>query len=109
MHAGLNEGDGCPPEKRTNMSLKEKSIWLGTCGSWWLCHTARAFEQRNVLAGLWISDKNATRLASALYHRCWPYHLAMKLFYHWARKSGWRNFFIFLSLVAPLAAISKMA
>ena len=66
------------------VALKEKSIWLGSCGGWYLPHTARALQQRNVLAGLWISNKNSTGLPPELYRRCWIFHLAMKLFYRWA-------------------------
>jgi glycosyltransferase involved in cell wall biosynthesis len=57
-------------------------VLLGTCGSWYLRQTAKAFSQRNALAGLWISDKNSTGIPSEKYRRCWPYHLAMKPFYH---------------------------
>jgi glycosyltransferase involved in cell wall biosynthesis len=59
-------------------------IILTTCGAWWLRHTAKAFEQRDSLAGLWISDKNATEILPDHYRRCWPFHLAMKPFYHGA-------------------------
>jgi glycosyltransferase involved in cell wall biosynthesis len=67
-----------------NVDLKEKSIWLGACGGAHLGNTARAFYQRNKLAGLWITNKNAFGLPPSLYRRCWPFHLVMKLFYHWA-------------------------
>jgi glycosyltransferase involved in cell wall biosynthesis len=59
-------------------------VLLATCGSWHLRQTARAFEDRGALAGLWISDKNSTGIAADKYRRCWPYHLAMKPFYHLA-------------------------
>ena len=45
----------------------------------------QAFEERGALAGLWISDKNSTGLPPDKYHRCWPFHLAMKPFYHLMR------------------------
>ena len=45
---------------------------------------ARALQEREALAGLWISDKNTTGIAPDKYRRCWPYHLAMKPFYHLA-------------------------
>jgi glycosyltransferase involved in cell wall biosynthesis len=67
-----------------NPDLKENSIWLGACGSAHLRQTAGAFHHRKALAGLWVSDKNSTRLPPTLYRRCWPHHLAMKLVYHWA-------------------------
>ena len=57
-------------------------VLLTTCGSWHLPHPARAFLERNALAGLWISEKNSTQLPPTHYRRCWPYHVAMKPFYH---------------------------
>ena len=43
---------------------------------------ARALQDRDALAGLWISGKNSTGISADKYRRCWPYHLAMKPFYH---------------------------
>ena len=57
---------------------------LITCGAWYLRQTAQAFHQRQSLAGLWISEKNNTGIPPALYRRCWPFHVAMKPFYHLA-------------------------
>jgi glycosyltransferase involved in cell wall biosynthesis len=62
---------------------------LATGGSWHLRQTARAFQDRNALAGLWISDKNSTALPADKYHRCWPFHLAMKPFYHLTPEACW--------------------
>jgi glycosyltransferase involved in cell wall biosynthesis len=59
-------------------------VLLATCGSWWLPHTAKAFETRGALAGLWTSGKNQTALPAEKFRRCWPFHLAMKPFYHLA-------------------------
>jgi len=64
-------------------------ILLATCGSWYLRQTARAFQDRGALAGLWISDKNSTGLPSNKYHRCWAFHLPMKLFYHLTPTTMW--------------------
>ena len=55
---------------------------LATCGSWHLGQTAKAFEKRAALASLWTSDKNAVAIPTSQYRRCWPFHLAMKPFYH---------------------------
>ena len=63
------------------MKLSPK-VLLATCGAWWLPHTAKAFENRDALAGFWISAKNSTKVSSNLYRRCWPFHTAMKPFYH---------------------------
>jgi glycosyltransferase involved in cell wall biosynthesis len=57
---------------------------LITCGGWYLPNTAKAFNTRGALAGLWISGKNATGVPADKFRRCWPYHLAMKPFYHLA-------------------------
>jgi glycosyltransferase involved in cell wall biosynthesis len=59
-------------------------VLLATCGGWWLPHPAKAFENRGALAGLWISDRNRTSLSADFFRRCWPFHLAMKPFYHFA-------------------------
>jgi glycosyltransferase involved in cell wall biosynthesis len=55
---------------------------LACCGAWALRPTAKALSQRNALAGLWISDKNSTGIPKEEYRRCWPFHLAIKPFYH---------------------------
>ena len=57
---------------------------LATCGGWHLPFTAKAFDARGALAGLWISGKNSTGLPAGKFRRCWPFHLAMKPFYHLA-------------------------
>jgi len=57
-------------------------VLLATCGSWHLRQTAKALDNRTALAGLWISDKNEMAIPASLYRRCWPFHLAMKSFYH---------------------------
>jgi glycosyltransferase involved in cell wall biosynthesis len=77
----------------TNSLQSPKSacqVWLGCAGSWHLRNTAKAFSERKALAGLWISDKNLTAVPSEQYRRCWPYHLAIKPFYHWAPQI-WRE------------------
>jgi glycosyltransferase involved in cell wall biosynthesis len=59
-------------------------IILTTCGGWYLPNTAKGFQARNALAGLWISGKNETAISNDKFRRCWPFHLAMKPFYHGA-------------------------
>lgn len=66
-------------------------VLLATCTSWHLRQTARALHARNALAGLWISDKNSTGIPEGLYRRCWPYHLAMKPFYHCTPQIWWER------------------
>src|SRR5213593_3587408 len=55
---------------------------LAACGAAHLRPIARALQDRQALAGLWICDKNTTEVAPEKFRRCWPYHLAMKPFYH---------------------------
>jgi glycosyltransferase involved in cell wall biosynthesis len=57
---------------------------LAACGSAHLRPIARALQDRQALAGLWICDKNTTGVLPEKYRRCWIYHLAMKPFYHFA-------------------------
>src|SRR5580700_6504237 len=59
-------------------------VLVSTPGSWWLRHTAKAFENRDALACLWVSDKNNTGISAEKFQRCWPFHLAMKPFFHLA-------------------------
>ena len=60
-------------------------IVLAACGSAHLRAISRALQDREALAGVWISDKNSTGISPDKYRRCWAYHLAMKPFYHFAR------------------------
>ena len=62
--------------------MKTPQTLLITCGGWWLPHPARAFQTRNALAGLWITGKNSTGVSGEKFRRGWPFHLAMKPFYH---------------------------
>jgi len=57
-------------------------IVLAACGSAHLRPISRALQDRGDLAGLWISDKNTTGISVDKFRRCWPYHIAMKPFYH---------------------------
>jgi glycosyltransferase involved in cell wall biosynthesis len=59
-------------------------IVLAACGSAHLRPISRALQDRGDLAALWITDKNNTGILPDKFRRCWPYHLAMKPFYHLA-------------------------
>lgn len=59
-------------------------VLLTSCGDWHLPRTARAFQTRDALAGLWIAGKNLPGGDPAKFRRAWLYHLAMKPFYHLA-------------------------
>jgi glycosyltransferase involved in cell wall biosynthesis len=75
-------------------------VLLTTCGSWHLRQTARAFENRGALSSLWISDKNNTGLPPEKFNRCWPFHLAMKPFYHLTPWWCWseKPFYVFFPI-----------
>jgi glycosyltransferase involved in cell wall biosynthesis len=59
-------------------------VLLTTTRNWHLGPAAKALSNRNSLAGLWMADKKPDGLPQEQYRRCWPYHLAMKPFYHFA-------------------------
>jgi glycosyltransferase involved in cell wall biosynthesis len=61
---------------------KNLKVLLSAPGGWHLPHTAKAFEKRQALAGLWISNKNSTGLPRDQYRRCWPFHAVFKPFLH---------------------------
>jgi glycosyltransferase involved in cell wall biosynthesis len=70
-------------------------VLVTTARAWHLRHTARAFSRRGALGGLWMADKNDGAVPENEYRRCWPYHLAMKFFYHctsqiWEEKATYR-------------------
>lgn len=60
------------------------SALLTTPGAWHLREAAIGLQAANSLAGLWITDKNSTRVRQDSYRRCWPFHLLMKPLYHLA-------------------------
>lgn len=59
-------------------------VLLTTTRAWHLAQTARAFSYRKALTGFWMADSKPIGLPLKEYRRCWPYHLAMKPFYHCA-------------------------
>ena len=76
---------------------EQLKVLLATAGGWHLPHTAREMNTRGALAGLWISGKNNTKIPQDKYRRCWPFHLAMKPFYHltpqiWTERAFYFNF-----------------
>lgn len=57
-------------------------VLMTTSRAWHLGQSASALSARRALAGLWMADRNRTAIPPAEFRRCWPYHLAMKPFYH---------------------------
>ena len=64
------------------MNKTPVQVLLATCGAWWLPHTARAFAERDALAGFWITLGNSTGVPH--YRRCWPFQAAMLPLYRFA-------------------------
>jgi glycosyltransferase involved in cell wall biosynthesis len=60
------------------------NVWLVTPGGWHLPNTAKTFEARGSLAGLWISSRNRTGVAAEKFQRSWPFHAALKPWFHLA-------------------------
>jgi len=59
-------------------------ILLASCISQHQQTTADQLRHHGALYELWNSDKLKLPALRRFYRRCWPYHLAAKLFYHWA-------------------------
>jgi glycosyltransferase involved in cell wall biosynthesis len=53
-----------------------------SCGAGRLARIAKAFQDREALAGLWTSEKNRVGIAADKFRRAWSFHLVMKPFYH---------------------------
>lgn len=66
-----------------------------TAGSWHLPHTAKAFEQRGALAGLWMSDRNKGWVPEDRFKWCWPVFVLTKPLWFtplppfWAERLFW--------------------
>ena len=58
-------------------------VLLATCGNWHLPRTAKAFAERDALAGLWITFKNSTQVPPEKFRRCWFFRLALEPWYRW--------------------------
>jgi len=86
------------PPDRSKMAPNPPKVLLIAPG-WYLPNTAKALDTRAALAGLWLANKNSTGVPADRYRRCWPFHLAMKPFYHLATQI-WteRAFYAFFAL-----------
>lgn len=71
------------------------SAVLISAGSWHLRQTGKELQKLDALAGIYLSDKNSTGIKPELYHRCWPFHLAIIPFclLNGPRTTGWSRFF----------------
>jgi glycosyltransferase involved in cell wall biosynthesis len=79
--------------------MAEPRVLIGSCGSWHLPQTAKAFLDRSALAGLWITLGNHTGIPADKFRRAWPFQAAMLPFYKLAPQI-WteRAFYAFLPL-----------
>ena len=59
-------------------------VLMGTTRAWHIPQVALGLARKGALASLWMADKNSIGLPLKKYARCWPYHFAMKPFYHMA-------------------------
>src|SRR5581483_8175488 len=66
------------------MSEIDPCVLLLTCGAWHLPQTAKAFAERDSLAGLWITLGNQTGVPREKFHRAWPFQAAMLPLYKFA-------------------------
>lgn len=74
-------------------------VLISGMASWHMDKTAAAFEKLGILSGMWVSNKNRD-LPAEKYRRIWPYHWAMKPFYHAAPASleegmRWKNLWLY--------------
>ncbi len=75
------------------------SVLLLNCGAWHTPNTARAFAERQALAGLWITLGNHVGVPPDKYRRGWPFQAAMLPLYKFASEN-WeeRAFYAFFPL-----------
>lgn len=74
-------------------------ILISGMSSWHMNKTASALEKLDALESMWTGNKNQG-LPSGKYKRIWPYHLAMKPFYHFSsanleEKMRWRFLWLY--------------
>lgn len=79
------------------MAAFDPSVLILSCGSWHLPQTAKAFSERDALAGLWITLGNHAGIPAEMFKRAWPFQAAMLPFYMWAPQIvGERAFYALL-------------
>lgn len=66
-------------------------VLIASFNSWHMDHAAFAYQNSGSLAGLYIGNRNVRGVRSDLYNRCWPFHLAMKPFYHLLAPLEWQQ------------------
>ena len=64
------------------MMMQSPRILFSGMSSWYISHTARECDKLKCLSGYWMGNKRPDGIPSEKYKRIWPYHLAMKAFYH---------------------------
>jgi glycosyltransferase involved in cell wall biosynthesis len=66
-------------------------IIVASFNSWHMDHSARSYQNQDYLVGFYCSIKNSKGLKEKLYHRCWPFHICMKPFYHLLSCLQWQQ------------------
>lgn len=74
-------------------------ILISGMALWHMGKTAYHLSRMGRLSSIWVSSKNPG-LPEEEYRRIWPYHLAMKPFYHWAppnleERMRWKNLWLY--------------
>jgi glycosyltransferase involved in cell wall biosynthesis len=78
-----------------NLNLKKNRFGSGRVGLGTLPKQPTLFTSVTCLRLLWISYKNSALLPPSLFRRCWPFNLAMQLFYGWAPQIWVEKLFYF--------------
>jgi len=69
----------------------QAKIIVASFNSWHMDHSAKAYQEEGNLVSIYNSLKNDKGINEDLYHRCWPFHLCMKLFYHILSPLNWQQ------------------
>jgi len=80
-------------------AIATPKVLVASFNTWHMDHTARAYERRGALAGVYAANGNIRGVPPELYHRCWPFHVVMKPFYHgWPARTEWVQYHLFMGL-----------
>jgi glycosyltransferase involved in cell wall biosynthesis len=72
-------------------SIEEVKVIVASFNTWHMDNAAKAYQNRNNLAGIYSSIENGKGIDKNLYHRCWPFHLLMKPFYILLDPLSWQQ------------------
>jgi glycosyltransferase involved in cell wall biosynthesis len=75
---------------QSNKIISPKVI-VASFNSWMMDHAAKSYQNQEYLVGFYCSIKNSKGIKEKLYHRCWPFHICMKPFYHLVSNLQWQQ------------------